>query len=652
MQQVVFRFFGPPEISYKHQPIKIPRRRSRALLYYLVSTQAPQSRERLLALLCGDVDEESARNTFKTLLAEVRSLLRGLDSGIDWILSDGDLLRLNPHAPLWLDTEIFEKVATGSIRNLNQAIELYRGSFLDGFSLKDAPDFEGWMRSARDHFHRLYLKTLRRLAEMHESENQLEQAIHCTQLLIAADPLLEEAYARLMRLYWQTGDRIEAIRRYEYLCAALAKELAVKPSSSTQALFEQIARAETSTSPAPLVVQLTWEEASCLPLVPTEDSSSFTGSLPFLGRTAELSWLHQHLAGSCAQYSLLLFQGEMGIGKTRLLQEVRARFSNPWLILQGTCLEAEQLHPYHAIVEALHQGLEREDLSRLHLPGPWLVQLAQLLPEHFRFVALLPSPVAIEPLVLAEALVALLNRLARPQQPLLFVLDDLHWADSATLALLGHLAIHIRRGSVFLLGAYSQAMSGEPLEVLRRSTARQHILAEHTLLPLSAEDIQQCITSSLAGTPLATLAAADRASLLNWCQNYSEGNPFLAFAWLALTTREPGLPLHLSTRSIPESIETFVKQQLAHLSRDALSLLTAAAFVGTQFDPLAAAQLFHLSDTAAIAASEELLQRGIITENGSTNDGYYRFRHRIVKDVVFANTSTVQRYYLQRARQK
>src|SRR5258708_3338066 len=241
MQQVVFRLLGPPEIRYKDQLVKIPRRRSRALLYYLICTQTPQPRERLLTLLCGEVDEESARRTFKTLLAEVRALLRSFDASMEWIISDADQLKLKPSAPFWLDTEIFEKVTAVTSRGLSQAIDLYRGDFLDGFFLKDSPGFEAWTRSTRDHFRHLYLTTLRRLAELYESDGQLEQAITCMQMLLAADPLQEEAYACLMRLSWATGKRIEALRHYEHLCAILAQELAIKPSPATQALYEQIA---------------------------------------------------------------------------------------------------------------------------------------------------------------------------------------------------------------------------------------------------------------------------------------------------------------------------------------------------------------------------------------------------------------------------
>lgn len=653
MQQIVFRLLGPPAISYKGQLIKIPRRRSRALLYYLVSTQSPQPRERLLTLLCGDVDEESARNTFKTLLAEVRSLLRGFDSAIEWIINDGDQLRLNPHAPLWLDTEIFEKMIAGTSRNLNQAIDLYRGSFLDGFFLKDAPDFDAWVRSARDHFHRLYIKALRKLAEVYESENQFEQAISCIQMLLTADPLLEEAYARLMRLYWKTGDRIEALRQYERLCSVLAQELAIRPSSSTQALYEQIARQGFASDFSFPFLEREEQEARLSAQPPSlPDRSPLTACAPLVGRAREIAWLRCHLTDAGDSCPLLLLQGSPGMGKTRLLQEVRDMFGSFWLIFQGTCQEIEQIHSYHAIVAALRQGLVREEVSQINLPGVWLAQLARLLPDQFQLAASAQEYNAIEPLILADALVALLNGLARPQRPVLFLLDDLHWADTPTLALLGHLAAHVRRGSVFLLGTYCNVLAGERLEPLRRSGSRQHMLAELTLAPLSAADIRQLAACLLARTHLASLPAQEREALLTWCCQRSEGNPFFACAWLSLALKQPELPRHLSDASLPEPIEALVKQQLAQVSRQALALLTAAASLGLSFDLQAAARLLRLADSAAIIASEELLQKNLIVEQAPGGKGKYTFTHSVVRDVILANTSAIHLHHFRQAAQE
>jgi DNA-binding SARP family transcriptional activator len=654
MQQVIFRLLGPPEIRYKEQLVKIPRRRSRALLYYMVCTHTPQPRERLLALLCGEIDEESARHTFKTLLAEVRALLRGFDSTIEWIVSEGDQLTLNPLAPVWLDTEVFEKATATTSRNLNRAINLYRGDFLDGFFLKDSSGFEAWVRSTRDHFHHLYLSALRHLAELYESEGQLEQAITCTQMLLNADPLLEEAHARLMRLCWTAGDRVEALRQYERLCIVLDKELAVKPLASTQALYAQIAHsskwppaAKSSSSPVSRLQpkQVQTGPSSHQP-VPAIGEPAALPVLPFVGRTKELAWLQGQLTGPANHHPLLLIQGEAGIGKTRLIQETLRRFCSSWIILQGTCQEIEREQPYHAIIEALRQGLAAKDLTQLNLPRPWLTQIAQLLPDLLQSDATVPELSPIEPIILADALVALFNQLAHPQRPLLLVLDDLHWADTTTLALLGHLVRHTRQGSVFLLGAFCNAIAGERLAPLRQSAYRQHALAELAPSPLQPEDISELATLFLSRHYTSTGRAKDSEFLVNWCCQRSEGNPFFAVEWLSLAVRERGAGQNLSDTLIPEPVETLIKNQLGLLSHDATSLLTAAAFLGMSFNLLTAAALVDFDKRTTIAASDELIKREFVVETPAAGSGYYTFTHRAVRDVLLSTMSTMQRHLL------
>lgn len=650
MQQVIFRLLGPPEIRYKEELIRITRRRSRALLYYMVCTHTPQPRERLLALLCGEIDEESARHTFKTLLAEVRSLLRGFDSTIEWIVGDGDQLTLNPLAPLWLDTEIFEKATAATSRNLNQAINLYRGDFLDGFFLKDSPGFETWVRSTRDHFHHIYLSALRHLAELYESEDQLEQAITCTQMVLTSDPLTEEAHARLMRLYLMAGERVEALRQYERLCIILANELAIKPSASTQALYEQIAHssrwptAAKSSAPVP---HLQPNQVQTRPSsVPATGELSELPVLPFVGRTKELVWLQDQLKGPANHHPLLLIQGEAGIGKTRLIQETLRRFCSSWMILRGTCHEIEREHPYHAISEALRQGLAEEDLTQLNLPRPWLTQIAQLIPDLLQSNSTVLELRPIEPIILADALVALFNQLARPQRPLLFVLEDLHWADTTTLALLGHQARHVRQGSVFLLGTFCKAIAGERLAPLQQSPYRQRGMAELTLSPLEPEDISELATLFLSRHYTSARQAKDSEFLVNWCCQRSEGNPFFAVEWLSLAVRERDAGQNLPDILIPDPVETLIKNQLRLLSHDATSLLTAAAFLGVSFNLLTAAALMDFDKRTTIAASDELIKREFVVEAPAAGSGYYTFTHCAVRDVILSTMSTPQRHLL------
>src|SRR5215469_11961332 len=653
MQQVIFRLLGPPEIYSNKQFIKIPRRRSRALLYYMVSTHTPQPRERLLALLCGEMDEESARHAFKTILAEVRAQLRSFDSTIDWIVGDGNQLTCNPLAPIWLDTEIFEKDTAATSRNLNQAIKLYRGAFLDGFFLKDSPGFDSWVRNTRYQFHHLYLSALRRLGEMYESDHQLEQAITCLHMLLTADPLSEEAHARLMRLYWVAGDRTEALRQYERLRILLAKELSVKPSASTQALYEQIAHSSKwppvskPSSPLPLL------HPTQAPLrLPSQQPGLVEGepsALPFVGRTKELAWLRDHLAGPANNHPLLLIQGEAGIGKTPLIQETLRRFCSSWIILQGTCQQVERKHPYHAIVEALRQGLAEEDLARLNLPGVWLEQIAQLIPDRLQFVNTLLAPLSIEPTILADALVALFNQLARPQRPLLLVLDDLQWADKATLSLLGHLVRYVQQGSVFLLGAFRNDMVGKRSMPLRQSAYRQKALAELVLAPLPRSDMIELAALFLSRwqPSLSGNLAEDGEYLGDWCYLRSEGNPFFAVEWLSLAAEELAAGRNLPDAFIPEPIERLVKTQLELLSQDATALLSAAAYLGTSFHLLTAAALIELDTYTTLVANDELVGHSFIVELPTTSRGQYTFTHRIVRDIVLTTMSPIQRHLLE-----
>ncbi|GAC1382496.1 MAG: hypothetical protein NVSMB33_09920 [Ktedonobacteraceae bacterium] len=654
MHQLLIRLLGPPEIRFKDQLIKIPRRRSRALLFYMVCTHTPQPRERLLALLCGEMDDESARHSFKTLLAEVRAQLRSLDATVEWIIGDGDQLTLNPLTPLWLDTEIFETAAATAARNLTQAIKLYRGVFLDGFFLKDAPNFDTWMRSTRDHFHHLYISALRRLAEIYESDEQISQAIACTHMLVTADPLSEEAYARLMRLYWMSGERVAALRQYEKLCAVLAKELAVMPMATTQTLYEEIAH---STSLIPITSPLPPIQPQRMQLAPSPHPSQSrrsdcqeTSTTPFIGRTKELSWLCNHLLYTEDAPTLLHISGTTGIGKTRLIRAAIQQHCSSWLILYGACQEIERKHPYHAVIAALREGLQEESLTQLNLPRIWFTEIAQLIPDLFQLETTLQTEKkVIEPTILANALVALLNQLAQPQRPVLFVLDDIHWADNSTLALLGHLACHVQAGSVFLLGTSNSHRETQQVIALRSSVYRQKKLAELTLAPLQPQDITE-IAVAFSAT-MKQRASEDQivgtnAFLSNWCYQRSRGNPFLALEWLHFAVEKLTSGENLSDTLIPAAIRAHIQMQLKLLTPDAIALLEAAASLGLSFNLFTAAALIGFDKRVTVKATKELLKHAFITILSDADPACCSFTHWTVRDVIIDMLNVEQQHFL------
>lgn len=654
MKQVIFRLLGPPEISYNEEQIKIPRRRSRALLYYMVSTHMPQPRERLLALLCGEMDEESARRTFKTLLAEVRSYLRTIDPNIEWIISDRDQLTFNPLAPIWLDTAIFELDAGTFSRSLSPAIKLYRSDFLDGFFLKDAPEFDEWVRTTRDHFRQLYLSALRQLATMYESDNQVEQAITCMQMLLSADPFSEEAYMHLMRLYWMLGDRTQALRQYERLCNVLAEAFAVQPSSQTEALYQEIAYSGkrqpasaivSSHSPPSTYRASTKVNASApVPQISAEESDA----VPFIGRSSSLKWFRECLSGPASNRPLLLLQGEAGSGKTRLIQEVLQRYCSSWLVLRGSCQEAERKNPYRVFAKALRQGLHAVELTHLQLPGPWLSQLSRLVPDLFRDGDSSQDVSSLDPTILGDALVALCNQLAGPQQPVLVVLEDLQWADETTLGLVNHLAHSVRRGDVFVL-ASCRTVREERLAALVRSTSRQDTLALLELPPLSLEETEELVTCFLSELPFDSVMEQTLSgeSPGYWCYKRSEGNPFFAIEWLALFKSTWEADPHAAVTLMPAALEASITSELLMLSQNARLLLSAGAYLGVSFPLLTVVNLLGFDPVTALSVCDELIDRALIAEDTRSGVDCYTFQHASVREVILASMGTAHRQLLQ-----
>jgi predicted ATPase len=317
-----------------------------------------------------------------------------------------------------------------------------------------------------------------------------------------------------------------------------------------------------------------------------------------------------------------------------------------WRVLRGACQAVEQSHPYHAIIEALRRGLTAEDVARLQLPGIWRAALASLLPDIIQSNALPPAHPALATL-LADALVALFHQLASLRGPLALVINDLHWADTATLALLGHLVRHVRPRQAFFLCTCRDNLQDTQGKALYESAQRQGMLAELTLPPLSLHEITLLTRSFLAAYPaLSPRDEAGEAVLSDWCYRQSEGNPALALEALRLAAdvRAQGqdLPAYALSAPIRHLLESFLRP----LSQQAVTVLAAASIPGCSFDFSQAASMAGLDRSASLLALQELSRPGIIVEATSLSPGYYTFAHRLLREHLLATLNATQRSIL------
>ena len=239
MRRLRLLLLGSFEATLDDEPLAgIKTDKARALLIYLaVERERPHRRQALAGLLWPDYPEEGARANLRHALANLRRALKEDENVLPFLLVEGESVQLNPESDCWLDVAEFDRSV---ISDPEAALRLYRGSFLEGFSLKDSPDYDGWTAILREKYVQMASKALGRLGERYEQDGAYEPAIANARRRLEMEPWQEEAHRSLMRLLARGGQRSAALVQYRTCCRLLARELDVEPSDETRALYEQI----------------------------------------------------------------------------------------------------------------------------------------------------------------------------------------------------------------------------------------------------------------------------------------------------------------------------------------------------------------------------------------------------------------------------
>jgi len=214
-------------------------RKSQALLAYLAMKPAQHvSREKLAGLLWSSTGPDQARQSLRQTLSTIRKELSQIAPKQKLLIEDGDLLSLD--ASVACDVPEFESlIAAGTEEALKQALELYRGDFLDGFAINEER-FDQFVTGERDRLHRLALRAHAQLIELQERRGALDEAIGTAQRSLRLDILQEPIHRALMRLYLESGDVVEALQQYEACAKVLKRELRIEPDAETKTLQREI----------------------------------------------------------------------------------------------------------------------------------------------------------------------------------------------------------------------------------------------------------------------------------------------------------------------------------------------------------------------------------------------------------------------------
>ena len=664
MAELRIALLGPPRVELDGAPIEVDTRKAIALLAYLAMQPERHGRDAVAGLLWPDYDTEHARGALRRTLSTLNKAV-----GPGWLAADRTTVGF-ARTSFWLDVAEFQALLAGRrdhghppedacpacVAPLAAAAGLHRGDFLAGFSLRDSTSFDDWQYFQAERLRRELAGTLERLATAQIGRHHWDDAVDAARRWLALDPLHEPAHRQLMRIYTWSGRRGAALRQFQACQRVLEEELGVEPLEETVAVHEAIQASRLPPPPAPA-------EAVDIPAPPSpsargvpephppgvgaparEGSPTGEGAhpavhtplVPLVGRDREWAALLDAYAGVAADGRLVVIEGEAGIGKTRLADELAGHARSLGAsVVRGRCYEEETGVAYGPFIEGL-RGVLAAGPPLDQVPRHWLAEARRLLPELVEAHPDLPDPGPLDGPAAGrqffEGVSQVLLAATGGPVPGLLILDDLQWADEASLDVLAYL-VHRLEGRPLLVVACWRSEQVPADARLRRLAAETRRAGRGSVLELPRLD-------AAGVAELVSAVAPARAASAGLLHQRTEGLPFLVLEYLAAVGDDGELPALL-----PGGARDLLTARVRGVGDAARQVLATAAVLGRSFDVDTARAASGRSDEEAVAALEELAARGLVHEVAGD---VYDFGHGLVRDLVYSQTSLARRRLLHR----
>jgi adenylate cyclase len=679
-------------------------RKAEGLLVYLACQRRSYAREVLGDLLW---EEKSQSRT----LANLRVVLHNLRQSVgDFITITRSQVSINQDAPVWLDVTELERALSDWVDSkgritpeiavdIERAAALYRGDFLEGFYMQEARQFEDWLVREREYWRYKLLDALGDLVAYELQNGAYQSGAEHAHRLLELEPLMESAHRQLMRLLEYSGQRPAALEAYQRLVDLLDREMGIEPEAETQALYERLQAGHLEQS----TVETVWVEIPDLPPFLEQTRQVEPPGPLFVGREQELARLDTFLENALAGSGGVVFiTGSAGHGKTSLMGEFarRAMAAHPDLLFAaGSCSAytgvGDAYQPFRDILETLAGNLqtrwESGAIRRAHVERLWkalpvvtsaLLEDAPDLLQGFisgkellkrvTFISIQDRQLealkkGVQPpranlgqqAILSQYQQAL-NHVAQ-DYPLLLVLDDMQWSDSASIDLLFHLGRLVQGQRILLLVAYRQEETAtgsqgmrHPLESVFFEFKRLYGDIRIDLSTTPEAESRRFVEIFLDSEPN-DLGVAFRDVLYSHTQGHA-----LFLSELLRDLKERGVLVQdrrgrwvqaqpVDWSQLPARAEGVIEKRLSLLSHEMRELLIWASVEGEQFSAQVLAHVLQrdLRDILQLLADYLVSGHRLVEEIEASHVNRqkiyrYRFRHVLFQTYLHENLSGTQ----------
>ncbi|MFZ5966953.1 MAG: AAA family ATPase [Bacillota bacterium] len=606
MNKITARLFGTPEVLYNGHQMTFPFRKAEALFYYLL-VKRHATRDELVNLLWGEVDENVAKKNLRNAVYMIRKVFDG-----DVIVSpQRAILQLSSSYQWDIDVETFLEGKEKSDHNP------YKGEFLQGFLVKDADIFEQWMFQTRERFRDQYIGILHKEIKECLAKKDYTQAENCCKQLIQCDELDERAYRTLMRIYSKEEQFNKGIEAYHRLVEVLERELSISPDVKTIEVFETLLK-----------------DKSVKESIVKQSTEQF-----YFGREKEIHMLKQNLFQFLTMdtgKSVVIF-GEAGIGKSRLLDRfLQNQELEDTHVLGAYCYQAEEkylLKPWNGIFSKLSHLITKENIE---IPLIWQNIISYIFPVFAQYSSITDeNPVEkvdiLKYQVAEKAIVNVLQKVAQDKKLILFF-EDLQWIDEMSLSLLKNVILEDRNQSIMVVATCRSGFE-EKVDPVIIECIRYDLMERMELQRFSKGEIE-----AFAVERMPNYHFTDQ--IKEMMVKETEGNPFFLIEFLN-NLHETGYVGGMSSK-----MKDILKSRFLSVSKEGQKILNIASIF---FDKVSFGNLQTLSgknELELMDILEELQSKYLLKELGDEKEIKYAFTHQKLREYVYEQLSLSRRRIL------